>query len=489
MDPVTRRLRILTLSDDFTLLVAPVDLSSAIDVAERLADLPGFAFLDSALALPRLGRFSYVAADPFGRFVVKAGRGFWNGVACTAPVLSSLRLLLHTYALAKQPDLPPFQTGAIGYFAYDFAPHLDAAAQVVPGSGLEADFGFYDCVVAIDHEKGRSWLIASGLPETDPGRRRARAEQRLTAFQARLEGPLVRREGPNPGQGSPDWRPRWGRKDYVAAVERVKAHILAGDLYQANITQSFAASLPSGFDPWGFYKNLRGRNPAPYAGYLVADCHGLEDSCHVIASSSPEVFLTLTDGNVETRPIKGTRRRSNEGAEDALARAALVRSVKDRAENVMIVDLLRNDLAKVCQPASVVVPELCTVETYAGLHHLVSSITGQLRTEYDGLDLVAACFPGGSITGAPKLKAMEIIADIERESRGPYCGSMGFLAFNGDMALNIAIRTILFTGSNGSLREARVHAGGGITLLSDPLAEYAESLVKLERIFSAEGSA
>ena len=250
-------------------------------------------------------------------------------------------------------------------------------------------------------------------------------------------------------------------------------YIRAGDIYQANIAQRFVADLPRGTDPWQLYQALRAENPAPFAAYL--DC-----GARKTLSSSPELFLRTDGRAVVTRPIKGTARRHADEAEDKARRAALLASRKDRAENVMIVDLLRNDLAKVCEAASVEVPLLCGLESYAGLHHLVSAVTGTLRKDADALDLLAAAFPGGSITGAPKLRAMEIIAEIEGRARGIYCGAIGAIGFAGDIALNIAIRTIVIENDAIELR-----AGGGITILSDAAQEYEETLTKAHRMLGA----
>ena len=263
------------------------------------------------------------------------------------------------------------------------------------------------------------------------------------------------------------------RDAFCAGVERVKAHIRAGDVYQANISQRFLATLPADSKLLSVYEALRHANPAPFGGYL-------QQGERTILSSSPELFLR-TDGHVvETRPIKGTVRRGLDASADRAAARALSASRKDRAENVMIVDLLRNDLSRVCRPDSIDVPDLCAVESYAGLHHLVSSVTGELRREHDALDLLAASFPGGSITGAPKLRAMEVIAEIEGQSRGPYCGAIGCIGFDGSMDLAIAIRTLVVDGGIAELR-----VGGGITLLSDAAEEYEETLVKASRIFEA----
>jgi para-aminobenzoate synthetase component 1 len=246
----------------------------------------------------------------------------------------------------------------------------------------------------------------------------------------------------------------------------VRTHILDGDIYQANISQRFTAKLPEGFSPFAFYAALRAANPAPFAAYLT--CGDI-----IIASSSPELLMRKRGGDVETRPIKGE-------AEDALRRETLLASEKDRAENIMIVDLLRNDLSRVSEPFSVEVPVLCGLESYAGIHHLVSVVTGHLSPGKDAIDLIATSFPGGSITGAPKRRTMQIIAAIEQIPRGYYCGSVGYLGFDGGMDLNIAIRTAIMKDG-----EVQVQAGGGITRLSEPEAEYEETFAKVKRLFAA----
>ena len=269
------------------------------------------------------------------------------------------------------------------------------------------------------------------------------------------------------------WRSTFTEDSFCDAVRRVQEHIRAGEIYQANLAQRFEAALPEDFDPWAFYRVLRRVNPAPFAAFL-------SDGETVIASSSPEQFLRLEHGRVEARPIKGTIARSADPEADRARAGALLASTKDRAENVMIVDLLRNDLSRVCAPGSVEVPVLCGLESYAAVHHLTSVVRGRLRPGLGATDLIAACFPGGSITGAPKIRAMDVISSLETVARGVYCGAIGYLGFDGSMNLNIAIRTAVLGRGR-----AVVQAGGGITLLSDPAAEYAETLVKADRLFAA----
>jgi para-aminobenzoate synthetase component I len=261
--------------------------------------------------------------------------------------------------------------------------------------------------------------------------------------------------------------------EYERAVQRTVDYILAGDIFQANITQSLKAPLPQSFDIFAFYKSLRARNPATFQALL--DYDQLK-----VMSSSPERLVSFDGTTAEARPIKGTRRRDADDAKDASQIAELLSSPKDRAENVMIVDLLRNDLSRVSKPGTVKVPMLCGLETYANVHHLVSVVTGNMRQGRDQVDLLRAVFPGGSITGAPKIRAMEIIDELELAPRGVYCGAIGYLGYNGHADFNIAIRTVQI--SDGVIR---VQGGSGITARSEPAAEYDESMLKVKRIMEA----
>lgn len=439
------------------------------DAAQGLARLGRLAFLDSGQRHPTLGRYSYVAAGPFGVFQVRQGLPYWNGEREAAAPLVALRQRMTRYASPTLPDLPPFQGGAVGAFAYEFGWRLEDRVPPAGSVGDEVELAFYDAILAFDHEARRCWLIASGHPEPDARGRAARAEMRRAEIESCIARP---RRVPQPVPAI-EWSAQVTRADYAAAVERVRAYIRAGDIYQANIAQRFSAPAPRDVDPLDLYATLRAANPAPFAAYLACGAR------HIL-STSPELFLQGDRDSVETRPIKGTARRLDDPTADAAVAARLLASRKDQAENVMIVDLLRNDLSRVCATDSVEVPVLCGLETYAGLHHLVSAVTGRLAPGRDVFDLIAATFPGGSITGAPKLRAMEIIAEIEQAPRGIYCGAIGALGFDGHFALNIAIRTVILEEGRLDLR-----AGGGITILSDPEAEYEETLTKARRLFAA----
>jgi len=439
----------------------------------RLAHRPHLTFLDSAAKHEALGRYSYLACDPFSTYVVADGRAGCSGAALEGDPWDALRALLAAYPQHYRPDLPPFQGGVAGFFAYDLNRTLERlsppekSGQGIPQSILH----FYDLVLAYDHRDQRCWIVSTGWPEQDTTRRNKRACCRAEEFAALLAGRSLSQHC-FPTTAS-SWHSNFSRDSYVAAVQHVMDLILAGDIFQANIAQRFCTRLSSSFDPLAFYCRLRALNPAPFAALL-------RYGKLTIACSSPERFLRLNGPQVETRPIKGTIRRSIDPQEDQQRAEYLLASEKDRAENVMIVDLLRNDLSRVCAPHSVEVPVLCGLESYASVHHLVSVVTGKLDGDHDAVALLRACFPGGSVTGAPKVRSMEIIADIERVAREVYCGAIGFISFSGQMDTNIAIRTVTIDDNL-----AVFHAGGGITAMSEPSSEYEETLAKAQSIFDA----
>ena len=470
---------------------------------ERLSTLPYRLFLDSAATGARLGRYSFLTADPVAVVFSKGSRteclDLIEGTrrAVEGDALDAIRELLAPHDTDPIPDLPPFQGGAAGYLAYDWgrvlerlpAPHYEDLA--LP----DVAFGIYDWVLAWDHEQSRAWLISTGLPETEPAARARRAAARAAAVNAALAGhaaaseagaiatsgmALPRRPLPAPSHPVDDgwWdarlalRSSFTHRGYLDAVARVREYIFAGDIFQANLSQRFEAEL--GEPSWDLYRRLRVRNPAPFAAYL-----DFPDG--VILSASPERFLRVdTDRRVETRPIKGTRPRGIGPEHDAALGLALVVSAKDQAENLMIVDLMRNDLSRVCAPGTVRVAELFGLEHYATVHHLVSTVVGELSPGVSALDLLRAAFPGGSITGAPKVRAMEIITELEPSERGVYCGAIGYWSVSGALDSSIAIRTALAVAG-------RVYfsAGGGIVADSEPEQEYRETLDKARGMIDA----
>jgi len=446
--------------------------------ARRLADLPHLVFFDSADRHPDRGRYSYVTADP----------ATWLVESTRDPKLfdpfAELAQRLGAFPVPTLPGLPPFQGGVAGLFGYGLQHSIERIPRPrfdefgVPDLAV----GVYDWVIAWDHAANRAWLISTGYPELG-SKRRVRARQRLArmaelakdACKANAATGAMREAcdlAPQfPLTGHPGVTSNFDRDAYLAVVRRAIEYVHAGDCFQVNLSQRLLAPLTE--DPLELYGRLRERNPAPFAGYL-----DLGD--FAVASASPERFLRVARGEVETRPIKGTRPRGATTQEDRDRIADLVRSPKDRAENVMIVDLLRNDLGRVCEYGTVRVPRICQVETFPYVHHLVSEVRGRLAPGKTPLDLLRACFPGGSVTGAPKVRAMEIIAELEPTARGPYCGSLGFVGFDGSMDTSILIRT--FTAGRGWVQ---FPVGGGIVADSDPEREYEETLHKAEGLLRA----
>ncbi|MFN7088074.1 MAG: aminodeoxychorismate synthase component I, partial [Burkholderiales bacterium] len=419
---------------------------------------PWAVFLDSGRHHPAQSRYDILAAEPFVRLVT---RGNLTEVHAEAVELSRddpLALVRrHLDIDSGAGGELPFCGGAIGYFGYDLArrfeslPAVAADAEKIP----EMAIGIYDWAVVVDHLERRSWLVGQGRdPDTD----------------IKWNG-LIRRFSEPPEEKSrvpfcitSAVVSNLTRESYASAFRRIHDYIRNGDCYQVNLAQRFAAR--AGGDPWLAYQALRVINPAPFAAYLSTP-HAQ------ILSASPERFLKVENGRVETKPIKGTRPRAGHPRLDAELAEALRTSAKDRAENVMIVDLLRNDLSKNCAPGTVRVPRLFDVESFATVHHLVSTVTGRLKPGRDAFDLLRGSFPGGSITGAPKLRAMQIIEELEPHRRGVYCGAIGYIGFDGNMDTNIAIRTLVCSGG-----VVRFWAGGGIVADSQPADEYQETFDK-----------
>lgn len=418
----------------------------------------GAIFLESAQLRDYCGRYSFIAIDPFTQCVSK------NSHTDPFQVLTEH---IAQFPLDYYPDLPPFQGGVAGFFSYDLCHHLEKIPLHKADDLLFPDLavGFYDLVIAFDHQVRRAWIFSSGYPLQSKTLRSERASKRLCWLLQKIDeiAPLA---PVSSGSVSAKIHSNFTAASYQAAVKRVIRYILEGDIFQANISQRFKTNLMPELNAFDLYRRLRLINPAPFAAYL-------NFGETILVSASPERFLKLNQGKIETRPIKGTRPRGQNAQDDAVFAEELINSAKDHAENVMIVDLLRNDLSRVCEAYSVKVPQLCALESYSSVHHLVSVVTGQLKQPYSAIDLLRATFPGGSITGAPKIRAMEIIAEIEPVFRGPYCGSIGYIGFNGDMDSSIIIRTYAIKNNIVTFQ-----AGGAIVADSDPLMEYEESLTK-----------
>jgi para-aminobenzoate synthetase component 1 len=395
--------------------------------------------------------------------------------------------LLEAFRLDHCPAPVPFLGGAVGYFGYDlchFTERLPSTA--VDDLRLpESCFAFYDTVLAFDHLEKKAFIIATGFPEMEEGQRLRRARMRLEEMKDWFRATSATQETSFSGStavGDSELEPqREGQEitlkssftpdEYMRAVNKVREYIAAGDVFQVNVSQRFEADLKiSAFE---LYKRLRAVNPAPFSSYLSFPEV-------TVVSASPERFLKVQTDLVETRPIKGTRPRGRDSVEDKLLADELTHSAKDRAENLMIVDLERNDLGRVCRYGTVKVTELAILETFPTVFHLTSTVTGRLRRGKSNVDLLKATFPGGSITGAPKVRAMEIIDEIEPTRRSIYTGSIGYLGFNEDMEINIVIRTVLIKEG-----KAYFQVGGGIIYDSEPEAEYVETLDKARALIRA----
>ena len=454
----------------------------AIDAAEAFRDLPGLALLESARP-GRNARWSYLTADPVAVLESPA--------AGPDPFAVARRLVTRLDRTPIVPaDAPPFLGGLVGFLGYDLGGVLERLPAIAPAD-LDLPLlrlALHDWVVAWDRRTGHAWLGGRALDGNGRGLAR-----RLDDVHARLnEG--VRRPGrtidagvappgpaTNPPGGLMPFRSGLGRAAYEAGVERIREHIARGDIYQANLTRRLES--PFDGDPWERYRRLRTGDPSLFSAFVDLGSGQLSGRPRALLSASPEPFLAVTaPGLVSTDPIKGTRPRGRDQAEDRALAHELLASAKYRAENVMIVDVLRNDLGRVCRPGSVRVPRLCRLERTAAVQHLVSTVTGVLAPGRDAFDLLVAAFPGGSITGAPKIRAMEILEGLEPVRRGPYTGALGWIGPDGAMKTSILIRTFVADGQRLTL-----HVGGGITWKSDPAAEWDETVAKARGPLQALG--
>jgi len=445
---------------------------------EAFAPRPYSFWLDSGMDPPKLGRYSFMGSDPF---LVMKSRGdeislVRNGAEekRRGNPFDVLGELLKEYKM-ESGELPvPFTGGAVGYFSYDLCHFIEKLPKkAIDDLNLpECYLGFYDAIVAFDHLQHKTYIISTGFPESGAEKRRRRAEVRLNELRNAvvLAPPPVVTSAEKIGEGI-KLKANFSHEGYLEAVTKAREYIGAGDIFQVNLSQRLEVNLS--VTPFELYKRLRRINPAPFAGYL--NFEGVE-----IVGASPERFLKLKGDLVETRPIKGTKPRGKTTEEDRELAESLLKSAKDRAENIMIVDLERNDIGRVCRYGTVRVTELAILETYPTVFHLTSTVEGRLREGKSCIDLLKATFPGGSITGAPKVRAMEIIDELEPTCRSVYTGSMGYLGFNGDMDLNIVIRTIIVKDGR-----AYFQVGGAIVYDSEPEAEYIETLDKGQALIQA----
>jgi para-aminobenzoate synthetase component 1 len=445
---------------------------------EAFAPRPFSFYLDSGMDPQKLGRYSFMGSDPFlimrskGEEITLIKDGV--GEKRKGNPFDVLGELLEPYKIDSGESGVPFLGGAVGYFSYDLCHFIERLpTKAVDDLNLpECYLGFYDAIIAFDHQENKAYLVSSGFPELDESKRLRRAETRIDELRSRVllsPPPSVIKEVSS-GKGIV-LKANFSHEGYLKAVATAREYICAGDIFQVNLSQRLEVDMNT--TPYELYKRLRKINPAPFANYFNFD--GVS-----IVGASPERFLKVRGDWVETRPIKGTRPRGKTPEEDKALAESLLKSVKDRAENIMIVDLERNDIGRVCRYGTVKVTELAILETYPTVFHLTSTVVGQLRAGKNRIDLLKATFPGGSITGAPKVRAMEIIDELEPTRRSVYTGSLGYLSFGGDMDLDIIIRTIIVKDGR-----AYFQVGGAIVYDSQPEAEYIETLDKGKALIQA----
>lgn len=439
----------------------------AFKVFEVFKDRRDCFFLDSSLSSATLGRFSFLGTEPFYILRTRDEDPF-----------KKLRAALSLYKISptKAKNAFPFLGGAVGYLAYDLGLQRESKikTRAKRGPGIpDCIFGFYNTIVAVDHLKKLLYILALGFPETNPRLAKLLAQSNFRKIEALLSGINFKKDSTigKCTEFPAQLNSNFSKQEYLYAVGKAKEYIRKGDIYQVNLSHQFQAKSP--LSAIQIYRRLRRLSPSCFSAYFDA-------GDFQILSSSPERFLELRKGLVVTRPMKGTRPRGKNRVQDAFLKKELLNSAKDKAELMMIVDLERNDLGRVCSYDSIRAVQLRHLERYRTVFQTTANITGRLHRDKDRIDLLGACFPGGSITGCPKIRAMEIIEELEPSRRGIYTGSFGYLSFCGNMDFNILIRTMLKRGDT-----LYFGVGGGIVADSHPGKEYKETLVKAKAMREA----
>jgi len=460
----------------------PADLETPVSVYLKLRGEGNSFLLESVEKGEQLGRYSFLGIDPVGLLTARDGQvSYWEN-GCPQPTsyppgdpLLAAQEILSRYRPVSVNGLPRFHGGLVGYLAYDAVRFFERVPLPEKGAlGLpDAIFMLTDNLVIFDHVKHRLLVVVNAHIDRDPQAAYQAAIGKIDAIVARLRQPLT-----TPPQAAvkdnltDEWASNFEQADFEQMVRAAKEYIAAGDIFQVVLSQRLSRRTSA--DPFTIYRTLRMLNPSPYMFYLE-----LPAALRLIGSS-PEVLVRLEDRQAEVRPIAGTRPRgANPAADEALAEELLA-DPKERAEHVMLVDLGRNDLGRVCRYGSVHVPEMMVIERYSHVMHIVSDVKGELQPDLDAFDLARATFPAGTVSGAPKVRAMEIIAELEGERRGPYAGAVGYFSYSGNMDTCIAIRTIAMQGD-----VAHVQAGAGIVADSDPTREYHETLSKAQALAEA----
>ncbi|SUY47638.1 para-aminobenzoate synthase component I [Clostridium putrefaciens] len=428
----------------------------AFDIYSVFKDDKTVTILDSGMGDENLGRYSFIGLNSFATFKYENNICFINKKRFNGEPFEELSKLINRYRIENNTGLP-YVVGAMGYLSYDIVRTIED----IPGMNVEemkvpdCYFYFYDNAVIVDNIKKKTYITSLGILKS-------KQDSVNQLKEIILKGHKIEYKELN--ESYTKFISNFGKDEYMDTVERVRQYIRNGDIYITNLTQRFCCETKK--EPYDIYKDLRHINPAPFAAFM-----NIEDFS--LVSSSPERFLKIMNNIVQTRPIKGTRPRGKDEEEDFKNRQELIDSQKDKSELLMIVDLERNDLSKVCKPYSVKVTELFKLEEYSTVFHLVSTIMGELKDKYTSMDCIKECFPGGSITGAPKVRSMEIIEELENTKRNIYTGCIGYLGFDGNVDLSIVIRTILMKDG-----KAYLGVGGGVTWESKKEEEYDETLDK-----------
>lgn len=449
-------------------------------LAGSLQGEPGLVVLRSALHDARQGRYSLVVARPFLTFTCSGTRCAVRTADRTQLQFgnpwSILNALLARYEILDEVDVPFPLGGCFGYWGYELKDALESCLTRRAVNDLElpdCHLGFHDSLVVFDHVLGTTHIISTGL-QADGSRSAEHARAQFERWRAHLHGNpagVPPKHGAGTRVNRQAARATLTREQFVDRVQQAKSYIRSGDIYQVNLARRL--SMDTELSPWSFFQRLQAVSPSSFAAFLNCDTFQ-------IASSSPESFLRMSGRAIRTRPIKGTRPRGTDPEQDTRLAYELQTSPKEQAELVMITDLLRNDLGRVCEFGSVTVPDLFRLERFSHVQHLVSTVDGRLRPGVTHLEALAACFPGGSITGAPKIRAMQIIDELEPVTRGPYTGALGYLGFNRESQLSIAIRTAVHVDG-----QTHFHVGAGIVADSDPVMEYDETTAKTQGLMAA----
>ena len=450
--------------------VFKLDFIEPIRLFRKFETYTKLVFLDSAGHIGANNRYAYLAIDPICTIKVKNQKVYINDKEKKVSLKNFLQNILNTCSHSKIKGIPNFQCGLSGYVSYDYCLNIENIPQIdkKKSNFTDLNIGLYDLVFAFDLKLKKTFLFSLNLDDTkyvqSVDSHIARRKRLLNFYKL----PYIARSIPN--KSKIRWKQEISKKEYKEKIKRIICYINDGDIFQTNFTHKFIAQKPANLSENLFYINFRNNTRTPFSAFL-----NFEDIC--ICSFSPERFIKVDSLKVTTSPIKGTVKTSANKIKDNILKESLIKSEKNLAENLMIVDVLRNDISKVCAKGSVKVKELAELKSYKNVHHLVSTIEGNLRSKKDILNLLIACLPGGSVTGAPKIRAMEIISELEKSQRGVYCGAIGYISFSGDADFNIPIRTATIFNNQIS-----INCGGGIVADSKPESEFRESIDKISNI-------